>query len=129
MPAGDRTGPLGAGPRTGRDAGFCAGHQMPGYMTPGPGRGFGRGLGRGYGRGLGVGRVRRFRHPEAWGFWGTPYPPVASYGYPMGTGAVPPVDEEAALADEARFLEDELARVRERLGELNKSQRKSNDKK
>jgi hypothetical protein len=91
--------------------------------------GFGRGLGRGYGRGLGGGRSRRFRHPGAWGFWGYPSPPVAPFGYPAGAGAVPPVDEEAALADEAKFLEDELARVRERLAELNKDPRRPNDKK
>lgn len=77
-----------------------------------------------------MGRGRRFRYPGAWGFWGYPYPPVAPYGYPAaGAGAVPPVDEEAALADEAKFLEDELSRVRERLAELTKNQRKSNDKK
>jgi hypothetical protein len=135
MPAGDRTGPLGGGPRTGRGFGYCSGYSAPGYMSPGPGmglgRGFGRGLGpgRGYGRGMGMGRGRRFRHPGAWGFWGYPSPPVAPYGYPAGAGAVPPVDEEAALADEAKFLEDELARIRERLAELSKNRQKSNDKK
>ncbi|MGB9888435.1 MAG: DUF5320 domain-containing protein [Anaerolineae bacterium] len=35
MPAGDRTGPMGMGPMTGRRAGYCAG-----YANPGPGRGF-----------------------------------------------------------------------------------------
>lgn len=137
MPAGDRTGPWGAGPRTGRGFGFCSGYAAPGYMTPGPGlglgRGFGRGLGlgRGYGRGMGMGRGRggRFRHPGAWGFWGYPYPPAAPYGYPAGAGAVPPVDEEAALADEAKFLEDELARVRERLVELKKGPKGKKDEK
>ncbi len=34
MPFGDGTGPAGAGPMTGRAAGFCAGYQMPGYMNP-----------------------------------------------------------------------------------------------
>jgi hypothetical protein len=102
---------------------------MPGYISPGPGLGFGRGLGRGYGRGMGMGRGRRFRHPGARGFWGYPYPPAAPYGYPAGAGAVPPVDEAAVLDDEAKFLEDELARVRERLGELNRDRQKSDDKK
>ena len=52
MPAGDGTGPLGTGPKTGRAAGDCAGYDMPGYMNPIPGvhcnigRGaFGRGRG------------------------------------------------------------------------------------
>ena len=55
MPGGDRTGPLGAGPRTGRAAGYCAGYGMPGYANPMPGYGYGMGYGRGYGRGLGQG--------------------------------------------------------------------------
>jgi len=78
MPAGDRTGPLGQGPMTGRGAGFCAGFGVGGYANPpgiggfvsrfrpfgflgrgatplaGPGRG--RGRARGFGRG---GRGRR----------------------------------------------------------------------
>ncbi len=53
MPRGDRTGPAGMGPMTGRGAGFCAGYGTAGYMnnagTYGGGRGFGgrRGLGGG----------------------------------------------------------------------------------
>ena len=54
MPRGDRTGPLGMGPTTGRAAGFCAGNDRPGFMTPaGGGMGFGRGAGGGGGRGRG----------------------------------------------------------------------------
>jgi hypothetical protein len=34
MPFGDGTGPAGAGPMTGRAAGFCAGYPVPGYMNP-----------------------------------------------------------------------------------------------
>ena len=51
MPRGDRTGPLGGGPMTGRRMGNCAGTESTGL-----GFGFGRGLfsrGRGYGRGFG----------------------------------------------------------------------------
>jgi hypothetical protein len=33
MPAGDRTGPSGAGPRTGRGAGYCSGSSAPGYAN------------------------------------------------------------------------------------------------
>ncbi|MCD6153487.1 MAG: DUF5320 domain-containing protein [Syntrophobacterales bacterium] len=40
MPWGDRTGPMGYGPMTGRGAGYCAGYQMPGFANPTPGRGF-----------------------------------------------------------------------------------------
>lgn len=51
MPWGDRTGPWGLGPMTGRAAGYCAGYPVPGYMNPIPG--FGWGFGRGWGRGGG----------------------------------------------------------------------------
>ena len=38
MPGGDRTGPLGLGPRTGRGLGYCSGYNRPGFMS----RAFGR---------------------------------------------------------------------------------------
>ena len=40
MPGGDRTGPMGQGPMTGRGAGFCSGNRMSGYAGAGWGRGF-----------------------------------------------------------------------------------------
>jgi len=61
MPGGNGTGPMGAGPMSGRAAGFCAGYPVPGYMNNtgrggfrGGGRGWGRGFGRGVGRGFGL---------------------------------------------------------------------------
>ena len=33
MPRGDRTGPMGMGPMTGRGAGYCAGYDVPGFMN------------------------------------------------------------------------------------------------
>ena len=65
MPGGDRTGPAGLGPMTGRAAGYGAGRPVPGYLSLVPrrglwgwarGRGRGRGKGRGGGRGMGKGR-------------------------------------------------------------------------
>ncbi|MFC1639195.1 DUF5320 domain-containing protein [Gemmatimonadota bacterium] len=41
MPRGDRKGPTGDGPRTGRGVGNCTGNEEPGNNTPGLGRGFG----------------------------------------------------------------------------------------
>ena len=55
MPGGDRTGPSGAGPMTGRAEGYCAGVSVPGSV--GPGR---RGGSGGGGRGGRHGRRRRF---------------------------------------------------------------------
>lgn len=56
MPGGDRTGPMGAGPKTGRAMGFCAGNTNAGF-------GFGRGCGRGFGRGTGRGFGFRAAEP------------------------------------------------------------------
>ena len=68
MPWGDRTGPLGLGPRTGRGLGFCSGFSSPGFTkAKGPGWGFGRGwwgFGRGWGRGFGRGW---WRFGRSWG--------------------------------------------------------------
>ncbi len=52
MPRGDKTGPLGEGPMTGRRMGLCAGFNAPGFMNSGSGRGLGfrRGFGRGFRR-------------------------------------------------------------------------------
>ena len=38
MPRGDRTGPNGQAPLTGRNAGYCAGYSTPGFLNFGPGR-------------------------------------------------------------------------------------------
>jgi hypothetical protein len=38
MPRGDRTGPAGMGPMTGRAAGYCTGSGTPGFMNPYGGR-------------------------------------------------------------------------------------------
>ncbi|MBP7736900.1 MAG: DUF5320 domain-containing protein [Spirochaetes bacterium] len=75
MPRGDRTGPLGYGPMTGRGAGLCAGNGAPGYMNPACGRGRGSGGG---GRGFGGGRGWRNM------FYATGLPAWAR-GYPTGT--------------------------------------------
>ncbi len=47
MPRGDRTGPAGRGPMTGRQMGYGVGYNTPGYMNQGfrRGRFFGRGFG------------------------------------------------------------------------------------
>jgi len=53
MPLGDRTGPRGKGPKTGRGLGLCTGNKEPGYKNPRA-----RPLGRG--RAQGRGRRRRY---------------------------------------------------------------------
>jgi len=71
MPAGDRTGPMGMGPMTGRAAGYCAGYSVPGYLNTVGGRGPGLGFGHGYGRGRGMGRGRMARRG---GYYPMQYP-------------------------------------------------------
>lgn len=113
MPAGDRTGPTGMGPRTGRGLGFCTGYAHPGYSSPGyggwqfAGGRFGRWGGFGYGHWGGFGR--RNRHFWRTDGWLGPYNPV----FPVNTA-----DEATFLRDEARFLENSLKDVKQRLAEL-----------
>ncbi len=112
MPGGDRTGPMGMGAMSGRGAGVCAGNNMPGYTSAGPGRGFGTGFGRGCGFG-GKGRNRRHR------FYAVGLPE----GVPSDKGITPdqqpnPEMEKQTLRNHADALQRELDAVRKRLGEL-----------
>lgn len=73
MPGGDRTGPEGGGPMTGRREGYCTGNDAPGYTSGTPGlarRGAGFRGGGGYGRrarggGGGRGMGNRYADPLA----------------------------------------------------------------
>jgi hypothetical protein len=70
MPFGNRTGPRGMGPMTGRGAGYCGGFGQPGFTNPIPRRRwFGFGLGRGWGRGRGRGFGWRMRVPYYYPWW------------------------------------------------------------
>jgi hypothetical protein len=110
MPAGDRTGPDGQGPMTGRRQGYCAGYDAPGYAAPMPGRGFG----------LGGGRGRRWRH---W-FHSTGLPRWmrtgrASWGPPWDTQlAVSREEETETLKAQAEWLQEQLAAVNGRIEAL-----------
>ncbi|KPK96288.1 hypothetical protein AMJ80_00810 [bacterium SM23_31] len=125
MPAGDRTGPTGAGPMTGRAAGYCAGYSTPGYMNSIPGRG-GYGFSRGSGRGL-SGRGRGWKNS----YWATGLPGWArgSYGFPaFGGGAYPYVPELTSkqetdmLKQEAELLKNQLKDVQNRINILEKAE-------
>jgi hypothetical protein len=58
MPAGDRTGPMGMGPMTGRGMGYCGGYETLGWDYWGSGRRF-------YGRGGRWGSESVLRHRAA----------------------------------------------------------------
>jgi len=65
MPRGNRTGPAGMGPMTGRAAGYCA----PGFMNPA--LGYGRGL-PGYGPAYTGGRPGGWSAPAYYGAFPAP---------------------------------------------------------
>ena len=98
MPRGDRTGPVGMGPMTGRAAGFCAGFNSPGFMSPGGGRGF-RGF---WGRGAGRGWRNRFCAP-----W-----------YPANTTQVSEQQELEYLKEQAHYLKESLDEINKRVEQL-----------
>ena len=126
MPRGDGTGPMGLGPMTGRAAGYCAGYPVPGFMNPyggrlglgfGYGRGFGRGMGRGYGRGF----VSGYVNP-------TPYAPPTYGGSGVYQPPVEPKQEMEMLAEEAKALKGQLDSINKRITELEKSEKKIENK-
>jgi len=110
MPRGDGAGPLGAGPMTGRGAGFCAGYDQPGYANPVGGRGF---WGRGFGRG---GGGRGWRH------WcrATGLPGWMRFGWGADIAPVtPPGETERSLLQrQADMLQQQLDAIRQRLDAL-----------
>jgi len=114
MPGGDRTGPMGMGPMTGRAAGFCAGYPIPGYANPVGGRGY-FGRGRGFmGRGGGHG----------WRNWvyttGLPGWARTGFGFSGPVGPTTAEQELEGLKQQADFLQNSLSQINERIGQLEK---------
>lgn len=119
MPFGDRTGPLGLGPRTGRAMGYCAGFGMPGSANPVPGRG-----GFGFGRGSGLrwsGRGRGWRC--SYRATGHPGWARAGYGYPLYGPEFTAKDEINVLQDQADLLKKQLEDIQNRINTLEKVQK------
>lgn len=115
MPRGDRTGPAGLGPMTGRAAGYCAGYSVPGYMNPIPGGGYLRGAGRG-GIPWGGGRGRVWGGGRGWGYGGySGYPSYPPYYPPYNSPYAQPTP-----ADEKEFLKEQTAAMRKEIEEMEK---------
>jgi len=110
MPGGDRTGPMGQGPETGRSLGSCSGFDTPGY-TKGPGRR----MRRGFGFGRGFGRRRGFR--GGWDY----EPDRQDYipGYPW-MPSLSKNDEIKLLKSQSEALKRSQEDIEKRLGELEK---------
>ncbi len=122
MPGGDRTGPMGMGPMTGRGAGYCVGMGAPGFVNRTFGGFFGRG--RGGGRGW-----RNMFHATGLPGWaragvGVVAPAVAGAAAPSaatpaaGFQSMTPQQELDALKQQARQAADVLASVQQRISEL-----------
>ena len=116
MPRGDRTGPRGMGPMTGRGMGFCAGYATPGFLNTGWGAGAGLRFVGGGGRG--------WRHQ----FYATGLPGWARYGYGPAWG-VGPVGVTPNARQETEFLKRQadslkaaLEDIEGRLSELEQQQ-------
>ena len=116
MPGGDRTGPVGMGPMSGRSAGYCAGSRVPGYINPVCGRGFGMAYKGGPGSGCGAGR-------HGWRniFYATGLPGYRRFGVnadPFGYPAPDPEIEKRVLREQAATIEAQLDSIKKRLSEI-----------
>ena len=102
MPGGDRTGPMGMGPMTGRGAGFCGGAGAPGFISRMGGEFLGRGRGRG-GRG-----------------WRNMFYATGLPGW-MRSGQAGVAPAEAPQAEvESQSLQDQVETLQSQLDELKK---------
>lgn len=112
MPLGDRTGPNGFGPRTGRGLGYCSGYSTPGYMTGGRGygRGSGYGYGGGYGRGYGRGFGRGFGYSRR--FYSGNLEIQPAYYVPSNVNPKPE-DVLKQLENEKKLIEEDIKRWKE----------------
>jgi hypothetical protein len=116
MPRGDRTGPIGQGPVTGRGLGYCRGYDSPGF-TKGFGGGMGRGMG--FGRGAGFGRGMDWGRGYGYGFHSGAY----NLGLVPGYSPAPSIsreDEIKLLKNQADMLRRSQKDIEKRLGELEK---------
>lgn len=116
MPGGDRTGPLGRGPMTGRAGGYCTGYDRPGYANPWFGRGHQGGRGCewrwGVGGGGGYGWDRERNRERV--YRGRSYGPYRGWAHSDLTQE----DERKWLQEEAEFLKRELKQIQNRLANL-----------
>ncbi len=112
MPGGDRTGPLGQGPGSGRVYGYCYGFGAPGYIKV-PGRGMCRGYGfeRGFGRSRGI--CRGWNITSNFRGYMTPYHWMPSMSRE---------DEITMLITEADGLKRSQQDIEKRLAELEKEE-------
>ena len=134
MPAGDRTGPMGMGPMTGRAAGYCTGNLAPGFANSwaGRGRGGGGGGNRGgagnRGRGGGGGGFGWRNQYYATGLTGWQRAAMGGPGFAPGMGVAPGAapfapamtgeQELNQLQAQAEYFESALQEIKNRIAEI-----------
>ncbi len=102
MPGGDRTGPIGNGPMTGRRMGICATGESSDFGSfSGSRRGFGRGFFGGRGRGFFGGDFRR------------------GYGF-MENQETKKFSDKNAIENEISVLKNQLSFLEKKLSETKK---------
>lgn len=104
MPAGNRRGPTGMGPMSGRGAGYCAGNDNPGYANP---------MGMRGGMGMRAFGGRGYRN---W-FYASGQPGWMRMGT-FPTQAPAPLtheQEQQMLKDQETWLQEQLDEVRTRM--------------
>jgi hypothetical protein len=110
MPRGDKTGPNGDGPKTGRALGYCVGNNQAGFEANeatygrGNGNGFGRRNGNGNGNGFGRGNGYGFRN--------------SANNFTQET--ILDVKEETLIQNQINILKDQLESLEEKLKTLKK---------
>lgn len=113
MPRGNRMGPAGEGPMTGRGAGYCGWFGMPGYASAGFVRG---GFGRGHG---GRGQRNMFR---ATGLTGRQRAAGVEQTVPPVEAAPDRTGELEILKRQAKYLADTLEQITNRIDQLRAEQ-------
>jgi len=126
MPRGDRTGPLGMGPRTGRAMGYCSGFDAPGFINPGLGSSAGypsAGLGLARGRGR---AIPEYGMGMAWGprgGRGRGYSSFSSYSEAAPPAPLSADEERTFIEGSITALKSRIEAMEKRLSELSEKER------
>ena len=120
MPGGDRTGPAGFGPMTGRRAGFCSGYAGRRFMNPAGSVG-GGGSGRGRVSGGGGRGHRHWYYATGVPGWQRAFAERPAYAPPFPASFGPSMTDEKELdilKKQARYFEQALQDLQHRINEI-----------
>ncbi len=122
MPGGNRTGPTGTGPMTGRAAGHCTGHTVPGFMSR-RAEGRFRHRGRGHGRRArnsiyAASRTDRQRVALGLPIFDVADPSMSTFARLSSPPATSTDQELDLLKRQVEYLTNTLQRIQKRITEL-----------